>query len=103
MFMDKLSTEALLGIKFRIENILKERETEEDWTPYSEPMTREESKRLKKNQWEEYYEKFIKEFDKFVKLKRKHLLEEYAYVENFSYLDWDRLIKYLNKTGFFKL
>lgn len=103
MFMDKLSTEALLGIKSRIENILKEREEAEDWTPYSETMSREEYKRLKKNQWEECYERFIKDFNKFVTLKRKHLLEEYAYVENFSYLDWDRFIKYLNKIGFFKL
>jgi hypothetical protein len=65
--MEKLSTECLLGLRERIDNILKERDPEE-WETGSETSKDEEGAEFKL--WEEYMEEFTKMLPYFIQYKR---------------------------------
>ena len=65
--MEKLSTECLLGLRERIDNILKERDLGE-WETGSETSKDEECAEFKL--WEEYMEEFTKMLPYFIQYKR---------------------------------
>lgn len=109
--MEKLSTECLLGIKQRIEEILKERNEEDNWIPLDEnPLTWEERRKLYLNKFNTLIEEFTTMLPEFIKYKKQWLtadtVTEYGgYVENtvkdFSELKWDNLLKQLENNKIF--
>ena len=59
--MDKLSTECLLGLRERIDSILKEREKEEDW---NENLPKKEQEKIEFETWKA----LMKDLQKSLKL-----------------------------------
>ena len=110
--MEKLSTEALLGIKQRIEEILKERNEEDNWIPLDEnPLTWEERRKLYLNKFNALIEEFTTMLPKFIEYKKQWLtsdtVTEYGgYVKNtvkdFCIIEWNNLLKQLESNKIFR-
>lgn len=80
--MEKLSTECLLGLKERIDSILKGRKSEEDELGdigYDESLSQKERQKLYLDQFEAYIEEFNKLFPLFLEDKRRWLTANNVY------------------------
>ena len=102
--MEKLSTECLLGLKERIDAILKERGPEE-WEMCSETSKDDEGAEFKL--WEECMEEFTKMLPYFIQHQRNFHNRKpldskvfgwtYDEVPEFNALKWDRIIDRITK------
>lgn len=112
--MEKLSTECLEGLRDRINSILKERESEEnelDGLLLGDSPSWEERRKLYRDRFEAYIEKFNEQFPLFLKAKREWLTantvnEHGGYinkVQNFKSLDWYNLLQDMKSNGIFNL
>ena len=110
--MEKLSTECLEGLRDRINSILNERKSEENELDglLLDPSW-EEKRKLYRDRFEAYIEKFNEQFPLFLKAKREWLTantvnEHGGYinkVQNFESLDWYNLIQDIKSNGIFNL